>query len=297
MNQPVRGLIALATSADYPALTSDDRALRDALAGAGYEPAVRRWDDTAADWAGYRAIIIRSCWDYHRRIAEFQGWLDRLERAGMQVFNSVPVLRWNARKTYLKDLSARGVAVVPTAWVPRGTRAALSAIGAEQGWGRMVVKPVVSASAFHTWRTGTEITDEDESAFRSMVAERDLMVQPFQPEIETAGELSLIFFGTRFSHAVRKRPRPGDFRVQAEFGGTAEPVAVGEDIIGQAAAAVRCAPEPTLYARVDGCELGGTFRVMELELIEPWLFFLEEPRAAGRCVEALGGGSVLSSAI
>lgn len=279
--------MALATSVDYHELTRDDRVLQAALTAAGYEPVVRLWDAPEEPWSGYRAIIIRSCWDYHQRIAEFQAWLDRLERAKVPVFNPVPVLRWNASKTYLRDLSARNVAVVPTSWVSQGSGTALRTIRDKHGWSRMVVKPVVSASAFHTWRTGPEIAEQDESAFRRMVAERDLMVQPFQPEIQTAGELSFMFFGGRFSHAVRKRPRPGDFRVQAEFGGTVEPVAVDESLVAQAAAAIQCAPAPTLYARVDGCETGSHLRVMELELIEPWLFFLEEAGAATRLVDVL----------
>ena len=92
--------------------------------------------------------------------------------------------------------------------------------------------------------------------------------------------------GGRCPHAIRK-PKPGDFRAQAEYGGTVEPARPAAQVIEQAAAALACAPTPTLYARVDGCEVNGTFQLMELELIEPWLFFLEEPGAAGKFVREL----------
>jgi glutathione synthase/RimK-type ligase-like ATP-grasp enzyme len=150
----------------------------------------------------------------------------------------------------------------------------------------VVVKPSVSATAFETWRTGHRVTEDDEDRFRRLTGERPALVQPYLPEIE-GGELSLVFLGGRYSHAVLKRPRPGDFRVQTDFGGTVEPVRPDPQVVEAAARALRATPGATLYARVDLCLVAGQVQLMELELLEPALFFAGEPTAATWFAEAL----------
>ena len=280
------GRIALATSADHLELTRDDQVLHDCLAAVGYDPEVQRWDDPACDWPGFRAVIIRSCWDYHRREEEFHAWLERLDQSHARVFNPVQTLRWNARKTYLRDLLAAGVPVVPTAWVDRGEDRPLRHIMDEAGWDRVVIKPVVSASASHTWRAGPEVAAGDEATFTGLATSARSWYSPFclrssrrasSRSSTSAGNFPMrsasvpgrAISGCRRSTADRRAARPAG------------------QVIEQAAAALACAPTPTLYARVDGCEIEGAFQVMELELIEPWLFFLEEAEAAGRCVKVL----------
>ena len=280
--------VALVTCAEFPDLPPDDLLLVSALARRGVKAVPARWDDPRQRWAGYAAVVLRSCWDYHRRAAEFDRWLELLERERARVFNPLPTLRWNTRKSYLRDLEAAGIEVVRTVWAPMGSGMTLGDIAESTGWSAMVVKPTISASGFETWRVEREATAGSEERFARQLRDRDLMIQPYLPSIATEGELSFVFIAGAFTHAVRKRPGPGDFRVQEEHGGSAERATPAQDLVLEAARAIRAAPEAPLYARVDGATLGGRLRVTELELIEPTLYFQFEPAAAGRLAAALG---------
>ncbi len=266
-------LTALVTCARLPQLTDDDRLFAAALRENGAEPRAVVWDDPAVDWTSFDAIVLRSTWDYHLRIGEFLAWLDALEACGAKVWNPVPLLRWNTDKSYLRDLD---VPRVPTAFVPRGgdVRRAMR----EHGWRRAVVKPSVSATAYETFIV------EDGQSCPSPV--REVLVQPFLHEIVRDGEWSLLFFGGEYSHAVLKRARPGDFRVQNDFGGTFEVREPGAAVVDGAARVLAAVP-PALYARVDGVVIDGVFTLMELELIEPVLFFGQHPQAAARLTRQL----------
>ena len=281
-----RGTVALVTCAAHPQLSPDDRLLLPALAEAGFDPVPCLWDDPAEAWSRHAAVVVRSCWDYHHRAPEFHAWLDRLAAEEARVFNPVPLLRWNADKRYLRDLSDAGIEIIPTAWVNERDEASLADLAGSRGWRHVVVKPSVSATAFETWRTGPEVTGEDEQRFRRLTGERPALVQPYLPDIER-GELSLVFLGGRYSHAVLKRPRPGDFRVQTDFGGTVEAIRPEDHVVAAAIRILGAAPAPTLYARVDLCLVDGRAQLMELELLEPALFFAHEAAAAGRFADAL----------
>lgn len=278
--------VALVTYAGLPDLSADDQLLHQALSAGGALPAVVRWD-ADAEWGAYDAVLIRSPWDYYKRHPQFLAWLDRLEQDGARVFNPVATLRWNADKWYMRDLGRAGVHVTPTAWLTRGSSVSLTTLMTEHQWQAIVVKPTVSATAFETFRVGPTVTPEDQRRVAALLRDRDLMVQPYLPAIALEGEYSLLFFGGEFSHAVLKQPKAGDFRVQNEFGGTVASASVESWLVDQAAVALAAAPEPTLYARVDGCVVEGRFMLMELELVEPCLFFAQDPGAASRFVSAL----------
>jgi glutathione synthase/RimK-type ligase-like ATP-grasp enzyme len=278
--------VALATCAAVPELSPDDRLLLPALADKGVraEPVV--WDASDASWDSYEAVVVRSCWDYHVKADRFEQWTRHLEGSGIPLWNPPGLLRWNARKTYLGELAAAGVPVVPTRFVGSPDGPDLDAVLEDAGWHRAVVKPVVSASAHETWRAERG-REEDGERFRRLNRRMPLMVQPFLPEIEREGEWSFCFFGGNYSHAVLKRPRPGDFRVQSDHGGVYHLAEPAGELVGQAAAALRAAGHPTLYARVDGCVLEGTLYLMELELIEPGLFLAVHPAAPARFAAAI----------
>ncbi len=286
-----RRRIALATSARYPELPADERLAVPALARLGVtaEPVV--WDDAGSGWSAFDAVVIRSCWDYHLKVADFFAWLGRLERLGLPVLNPPPLVRWNADKRYLLTLAERGVAIVPTRVLSRGAPdpreallRALDGLEADEA----VVKPAVSASAHGTWRTSRAAAPADAGRLEALVAVGDVLVQPFVPAVTGAGEWSVLCFGGRPSHAVLKRPAPGDWRVQGELGGTAELGTAPAVALRQARRVLEAAGAGTAaYARVDGCVIDNGFILMELELIEPQLYLDLAPHAPDRFARAI----------
>lgn len=279
--------IALATYATLPGLNDDDRLLLPALGALGVTAAPAVWNSPAERWEGLQGVLVRSCWDYHRRRPEFLAWIARLEQLGVSLWNPPALLRWNSHKAYLRDLAARGVPVAPTEWLASGDRAELAALLDREGWRDVVVKPAVSASATGTWRTSPAAAAADQGRFDDLLRAGDVMVQPFIPEVTDPGEWSLVFLGDRFSHAVLKRPADGDYRVQWEFGGSALAAQAPHHLIAAAERVLAAVPGHTVYARVDGVERDGGLLLMELELIEPHLFLGWDAGSAGRLARAI----------
>jgi glutathione synthase/RimK-type ligase-like ATP-grasp enzyme len=280
--------LALVTYRGLPNLSTDDQLLLAPLAARGVRAEPAAWDDAAIDWDSYDALVIRSTWNYHKAYAAFVSWIDHVETLGIPTWNPPAILRWNANKTYLRDLATAGVNVVPTRWVAQAGTTSLADLIADAGWSDVVVKPTISASAYETWRVaGRGVSSEDESRFQQLAARGSIMVQPFVPELERDGEWSLFFLRGEYSHAALKRPRAGDFRVQSEHGGTVEYKTAPRHLIAAASTVTAHIPGPWLYARVDGCEVDGQLLLMELELLEPWLGLGAAPRAAERFAEAI----------
>ena len=292
--------VALITYSGVPAITTDDRLLRDALVARGAEVDARPWD-ARADWASYHRLVLRSCWNFHHRPQEFLLWVDEVkERHDGSLRNAPALVRWSVDKRYLQDLDAHGVAIVPTIWVNVGDGEAvpnLDELIAAEGWtGGAVVKPAISATAHETWRVAADDGPSHQARFEALLdkSPSGVMVQPFLPEIQEDGEWSLVFLGGEFSHAVVKRPADGDFRVQHDFGGTVERRDPEASLIEEARAVLRAAARATntevdeiLYARVDGIVRNAGLLLMELEVIEPMLFFSHAPGAAARMAELI----------
>jgi len=281
--------IAFVTHAGLPGLSADDLLAVEELRrrGAEVEPAV--WDDPGVRWSAYQRVVIRSCWDYHLRPEAFLGWLDEMERRRTPLWNPASVVRGNVDKAYLADLAAAGLPVVPTVRLEKGEAADLAGLLDERGWTEAVIKPSVSASAFRTLRIGRGEAVAAQEKLTGLLASSGALVQPFLPEVQTGGEWSLIFLGGEYSHAVLKKPKAGDFRVQQELGGSADSAVPSQELVEQARRVLETIREPWLYARVDGVEIGGAFTLMELELIEPSLFLVADERAPARFAEAILG--------
>ncbi len=282
--------VALVTYDARREVTEDDRLFADALSARGVSVHAVSWPDPAAQWSSFDAVVVRSPWDYFLRAHEFHQWLDRLERERIPVHNDVRILRWNADKSYLRDVGARGIPVIPTRWLAAGAAASLAELRRETGWSELVVKPTVSGGAHRTWRAAPSAESDDEVRLVEMVAEGAVMVQPLIAEIEREGEWSLVFFAGRSSHAVLKRPGTGDFRVQREHGGTLEAAEPAASVIAAAARTIGAIPfgeGPPLYARVDGCIVDGELLLMELEVLEPELFLRCAAESADRLADAL----------
>lgn len=278
--------LGLLTCSQLGGLTGDDAMLAGALDDLGIlvKPVV--WSELPS--VECDAVVIRSTWDYHLHCDEFMRALRAAEKSGITVWNSPDVVAWNAHKGYLRDLQSAGIPIVPSHWVDKGTNLNLRGIIAQTGWSDVVVKPAVSAGAYRTFRVSLPVEAPDEASFSDAVEVGDVIIQPYLREIGD-GELSLIFVEGNFTHAVRKRPAPGDFRVQAQFGGTTEAVVPDAGVVASARAFLRVLSETPLYARVDGCMVDGAFVLMELELIEPDLFFGTSDSGCRRLASALCG--------
>jgi glutathione synthase/RimK-type ligase-like ATP-grasp enzyme len=275
--------VALVTCQALPDLSDDDRHALPALAARGIAGQPVVWTDPTVVWPAYDMVIIRSTWDYSHQPAAFASWIDRLDEAGVSLWNPPRVVRANLDKRYLITLAQAGVPIVPTVWLDAGAPVDLPTLLADHGWSDAVIKPVISAGARHTHR----VTAESQRLLDVTVAHGAVMLQPYLPEIETDGEWSLIYLGGQFSHAVRKFPRAGDFRVQPQHGGSTRretPPAALRDAADRLLGAVG---DQLLYARVDGVERDGQFLLMELELIEPRLFFEYAHDGAERFADAV----------
>lgn len=280
--------LALATCSKLPDWERDDRPLHDALAARGASVAQPTWDDPSVDWAAFDACLIRTTWDYTDRRGEFVAWAERV--AGLtRLFNPPEVVRWNTHKSYLRDVEERGVPVVPTIWLERGSRADIAGLVRERGWERAFLKPQIGATARETLRFESANLVAAQMHAERLLASENLMLQPYLAEVETQGELSFVFFDGAFSHAVRKLPVPGDYRVQDCFGGKDEVYtpAAGELELARAALAVATG-EALLYARADFLrDSGGNLALIELELVEPSLFLRHAPAAGDALAAAL----------
>ena len=279
--------LALATSADHPSIQPDDAYLATSLERLGIQPIVCVWNDPAVDWSTFEAVLIRTIWDYFKYHAAFLDWLDRLDRLGVPTINDSALLRWNSDKRYLLELARHGVAIIPT----RLARAAelpdvLATMPAQQ----LVIKPTISGGAWHTLR-GSVGDAAFAEAVTQLPREYDYLVQPFVAEIVSEGEWSLLYFNDEFSHAVIKRPAAGDYRVQGEHGGSAEPARPDDATFAAAeralAAVAAIGHGGHAYVRVDGVVSEGRFLIMELELIEPFLHLADHPPAAERLAQGV----------
>lgn len=283
----MRARVALATYARAPQLAPDDQLVPPALAALGVdsEPAV--WSSTGVEWNAFDAVIIRSCWDYNLRFAEFLDWIDRLDAAGVELWNSPSIVRWNADKRYLLDLARRGVATVPTIVVPCGAGHEVESIVAAEGWTRFVIKPSVSLNGYETYALHSPLDDSARAAIAHVTAIGDALLQPFADEVSRDGEYSFTFIDGELSHATLKRAKAGEFRVQTVYGGSVEPIDAPAALSDQASHALGVLPQMPLYARVDGIARGSAFLLMELELIEPNLFLATATGAANRFAAAI----------
>ncbi|QDP19775.1 ATP-grasp domain-containing protein [Sphingomonas xanthus] len=236
----------------------------------GFEVTPLPWTDVA-DVGEFDVVLPLVTWGYHLDPSRWHGLLDQLEHERIPTINPVPLLRWNSDKRYLAELAGKDIAVIPTRSAKAMNREALAS--ARETFGpELVIKPPISASADGTHRLGP---GDDIPA---TAIGRPMLIQPFLPSVTTEGEYSLMLFGGRFSHAVVKRPKSGDYRVQPHLGGSEMPCAPPDGAVELARAALAAAPAAATYARVDMVRgPGGELAIIELELIEPSLWLQHAP--------------------
>jgi len=273
----------------------EDRLVVEALQNVRLEAERVAWCDPEVDWASASACLFRTTWDYFDRWPEFSQWLAQTSTV-TSLLNAPPILNWNLDKHYLGDLANAGCNVVPTRFVKKGIEGRLEAFAAEHGWREVVIKPAIAGAAVDTYRIHLDDGScapssglETEELWASLVEKQDMLIQPFLADVVEAGELSLIWMDGEVTHAVRKRARKGDFRVQDDHGGTVTSHRPSADELAFARSAMRACqahcqaqgwPLP-LYARVDMVrDPHGAWAVSELEMVEPELWFRFCPEAA-----------------
>lgn len=238
------------------------------------------WADRDFDWNSTRCAVFRTTWDYFDRFPEFDAWLSRVKDKTMFI-NSIDQVRWNMDKKYLIDLKERGIQIVDTHVIYRGDARTLRELYEQMDYEDVVLKPTIAGAARHTYKLNPDNIDDHEEIFQTLIVEEDMMIQPYQYSITTKGEISMMVIAGEFTHAILKKAKPGDFRVQDDFGGTVHDYEPGFLEMEFAEKVVKaCDPVPA-YARVDMMwDNSGDFVLSELELIEPELWFRENMNAA-----------------
>lgn len=249
-------------------------ALRGPFEARGFQVEDVAWDDAKADWSSYAAAIIGTTWDYWDRLDEFLAALERIE-GQTRLFNGSALVRWNARKTYLRELETKGAKLIPTLWLDVADEAAAKAAFDTLGSDDLVFKRQVGAGAKdqHRLKRGEPIPE----------MRHPMMVQPFLKMIQDEGELSFIFIDGEFCHALVKRAQPGDYRIQSTYGGREEKITPSADDLAAARVIIGTLEEAPLYGRVDMLRgPDGGLLLMELEVIEPYLYPIEGPELGER---------------
>jgi glutathione synthase/RimK-type ligase-like ATP-grasp enzyme len=281
--------VVLATSAALPGLSADDRLLLDVLVRAGVETEPAVWEDPHYDWASARLCVIRSTWDYAYRLDQFVSWARKVG-SRTTLLNPAHVVEWNTHKCYLLDLEQRGVPVVPTEVLQSGSASRLAEVLDRRGWREVIVKAAVAQTGLYLKHFKAASLDAGQAHLDRLLPHEDMLVQPYLPAVSSSGEVSLVYVDGALTHAVRKLSADGDVRVHHEFGGTVVRDAPSEEECAVAAQTFDAVNESLLYGRVDlVADETGRPVVMELELVEPDLFFRVAPDSAERLAGSILG--------
>jgi len=281
-------LLAFVTDFEHPDLTEDDVLLAQYLYSKGYQVHSAVWDDNTIDWTSFDCVIVRSPWDYFHKVDAFTAWLDLLEEKRIKVFNPISVLRWNHDKSYLLRLRSEGVLIPQFYYCHKNQTYSLSEILHNHQWSKAVIKPSISGGAYKTWVVELATIEAHTADFEDLLLYRDVIIQKYAHEIVDRGEISMIYFNKKFSHAVCKKAKAGDFRVQSEHGGYHQSYTPDVSLLKDLDTILGLITDPLLYARIDGyLDDQGRFNLMELEFLEPLLFFDSDSGACHRFTAAL----------
>jgi len=246
------------------------------------------WDDPNVDWTKYQVALLKTPWDYHEKFDAFNSWLNKMESLCIHLLNSYEIVRWNMDKHYLEDIITSGLEVIPSVFLKKNWKDDLNALFEQLNTENIIIKPCISGGSKHTITIHKTDAVPAYDKVIQLLAKGDFIVQPLMKEVEN-GERSYIFFNNHFSHAILKKPKKGDFRVQQIFGGTIETLEPTSSEIKHASQYAERFAKDTLYARVDGLMVNGRFVLMELELIEPFLYLSYGEHAMENNYQALSG--------
>ena len=261
--------------------------LKSSLEAQGLKVNVTFWDNPSYEWQKTKSVLFRTVWDYFERFDEFWEWLEQV-KTKTKLINSYELIKWNIDKHYLKDLKNNDIQVVPTYFADRGNNISLQEIANSKDWKHIVIKPAISASAFNTYKITNDEIEQKEQLFHELLQTHDMLVQPFFPTISELGEASLMVFGGEFTHAILKKAKAGDFRVQDDFGGTVHDYNPTQEEIKFAEKVFQSCTSLPIYGRVDIVwDSNKHIYLSELEIIEPELWIRNRPESANKIAEAV----------
>ena len=238
------------------------------------------WNDSIFDWETTRSILFRSTWDYFDKFELFKKWFNKTKNKCLMI-NSTETIEWNIDKHYLLDLQEHQIPIPNSEFIKRGSSIDLSLLMQKKNWNEIVVKPTISGAAKNTYRLKEEEIIQFGPTWEKLIYREDFIVQEFQNNVISEGEVAMIVIGGKFTHAVLKKAKEGDFRVQDDFGGSIAIYNPSEEMVKLAEKCTRILTPIPSYARVD--IIWDNLRelaVSELELIEPELWFRLNPNAA-----------------
>ena len=265
----------------------EDNLLKDAIQKLNLQVVRKSWDDSNFDWSTTQFAIFRTTWDYFDRFEEFSSWLNKVSQQTI-LLNSENLIRWNIDKHYLLYLQQKGVHICESYFIEKGDTITLYNLSKKHSLDTFVIKPCISGAARHTYKISQENITAHEELFSELIANEAMIIQPFQKNIVKKGEISMMVVDGKFTHAVLKIAKPGDFRVQDDFGGSVFNYTPTQEEITYAENAVKSCPEMPIYARVDVfLDNENKLALAELELIEPELWFRNHPKAAHKLAKAI----------
>lgn len=265
----------------------EDNYVKKAIEKEGLKVNRLSWDDATFDWSTTKYILFRTTWDYFDRYSEFSDWLNKVSKQ-TTLLNSENIIRWNIDKHYLQDLQKNGVHICESYFVEKGEENSLKGLAKSYNLNEFVLKPCISGGGRHTYKINSKNISDYEYVFSKLILEEAMILQPFQYNIVDKGEISLMVMNGKFTHAVLKIAKKGDFRVQDDFGGTVHNYTPTQLEIDFAEKAVKACKELPIYARIDVfTDNNNKLAIAELELIEPELWFRNHPKAADELAKGI----------
>ena len=284
----MRRRCAYLTMSDLSDFVSDADMSFAPMAELGWDVEMVPWRDPAVDWNEFDLVYICTPWDYQNDVAAFLEVLERVEESSAVLVNSLALVHWNLEKDYLRDLEKRGAAIVPSLFRDSFDEDDIPSWFEAHGSETIVVKPLVGANSDHIVVLTQPVAPALLEELRVTYASRPFFVQPFLERVLSEGEYSTFFFGGEYSHAILKKPETGEFRTQEEHGAAILSVQAPKDLVAAANDVVAIVEPQPVYVRADFvADADGRFLLMELELIEPSLYFRADPDSAARFARAL----------
>lgn len=265
----------------------EDKLLTKKLINSGLKVHRTNWDNPEFDWTTTKTVLFRATWDYFERINEFLPWLESVKEK-TQLINDYSTIKWNLDKHYLNDLAKKGINIPNSTFIEQGNSQTLYSFIEKLGYKQFILKPAVSGAGRHTYKINFDEVLNYEKIFKELTHSECMIIQEYQQNITTKGEIALVFFGKNYSHSVLKMAKKGDFRVQDDFGGTIVDYIPNKTEIEFASAIISSINPTPAYARIDLIwDNNNELCLSELELIEPELWFRNNKNAANKLTQEI----------